>query len=493
MKELRHFINNEWHDSSGGGTFDSVNPATKEPVARVADGTGDDMNRAVAAAQDAFESGGWSEMEPDERAGHLLKAAEILKRREKEFAELECLDSGKPISETSVIDIPFSIRALEYFAHLGREIKGEIIPVPGKQVFDFQTYEPYGVVATITPWNFPLHLFTRSTCPALAAGNTVVSKTSPMTPITSGLMGEIFEEAGFPPGVINIVHGGAEPGTALVSHPDVRMIAFTGSEAVGRQIMETAAKSPIIKKMILELGGKGPLIAEPDCDLEGAVNSVLVGFCLTQGQVCCASTRLYLHEDIYEEYMESLLDRVGKLKIGDPMNQETQFGALMNPQQLEKVERYVEEAKQDGAKVLVGGERVTEEPCDKGWFYRPTVMEVEDNKMACVQEEIFGPVLAVIRYRDLDDAIRMANDSPFGLGAAIWSNNPKTLFKAGRALDAGTVWMNTNVISTMEAPFGGNKNSGIGREYGAMGIREYMKVKNQILHTADEFLNFYGF
>ena len=493
MHDLKHFINNQWCEASGGGTFESFNPATAEPIAHVADGTTEDVNQAVAAAHDAFESGVWSELEPDERAGYLLKAAEILKRRSEEFAELECLDSGKPIRETTVIDIPYSIRALEYFANLGREIKGEVIPVPGKQVFDFQTYEPYGVVATITPWNFPLHLFTRSTCPALAAGNTVVSKTSPMTPMTSGLMGEVFAEAGFPSGVVNIVHGGAEPGTTLVSHPDVRMIAFTGSEAVGRRIMETAANSPIIKKMILELGGKGPLIAEPDCDLDGAVNSVLIGFCLTQGQVCCASTRLYLHDRIYDQYMETLVERVENLKIGDPMQPETQFGAMMNPQQLEKVERYVKEAVEDGAEILTGGEKITDPPCDRGWFYRPTVMEVEDNSMACVQEEIFGPVLAVIRYQELDDAIRMANDSPFGLGAAIWSNNPKTLFRAGRELDAGTVWMNTNVMSTMEAPFGGNKNSGIGREYGMCGIREYMKVKNQILHTAEDFPNFYGF
>ena len=492
MKDLQLFINNQFCNSSSGATFETVNPATKELVAKVAEATADDVNRAVAAAQAAFESGVWSEIEPDERAGYLLRAAEILRRRADEFAEWECLDSGKPIRETKLIDIPYSARALEYFGNISREIKGEVIPVPGKQVFDFQTYEPHGVVAAITPWNFPLHLFTRSTCPALAAGNSVVAKTSPMTPMTSGLMGEIFSEAGFPPGVINIVHGGAEPGSALVSHPDVRMIAFTGSEAVGRRIMEASARSPIIKKMILELGGKGPLIAEPDCDLDGAVNSVLVGFCLAQGQVCCASSRLYLHNDIYDDFIKLILDRVEKIRIGDPMDPDTQFGAMMNPEQLERVDRYVKQATDDGAKLLIGGEKITEPPCDRGWFYRPTVLEVNDNKMTCVQEEIFGPVLSVLRYRDLDEALLMANDSPFGLGAAIWSNNPKTLFKAARKLDAGTVWMNTNIMSTMEAPFGGNKNSGMGREYGTMGIREYMKVKNQILHIAPEYPNFYG-
>lgn len=490
---LQLFIDNEWCDSVSGKTFESINPATTNPIASVSEATSDDVDLAVSAAQRAFESGVWSDLEPDERASVLIKVAELLRRRAKEFAELECRDTGKPISETLAIDIPYSIRAFEYFANISREIKGEVIPVPGRQVFDFQTYEPHGVVAAITPWNFPLHLFTRATCPALATGNTVVAKSSPLTPVTCAMMGELFLEAGCPPGVINIIHGGAEAGSALVSHRHVRMITFTGSEAIGRQVMEGSARSPIIKKMVLELGGKGPLIADSDCDIDGAVNSALVGFCLTQGQVCCATTRLYLHEDIYDAYLSLLRERIDRLIIGDPMNPQTQFGAMMSLDQLERVDHLVKDAVNDGARVLTGGEIYRVPPCDQGWFYRPTVLETDDNSLRCMQEEIFGPVLAVVKYKKLEDAIRMANDSSFGLGASIWSNDVKTLFSAGRKLDAGTVWMNTNLMSTMEAPFGGNKNSGIGREYGMHAIHEYMKIKNQILHTAPGFPDHYGF
>ncbi|MFA9480344.1 aldehyde dehydrogenase [Phycisphaerales bacterium AB-hyl4] len=491
MLQLRLLIDNEWSDAQQSRTFPVTNPATGEVIAQAAEASADDVDRAVGAARSAFERGEWSEREPDDRADILLRVASLLNERQAEFARLECLDSGKPIRETSTVDIPYSIRAFEYFANIAREVKGEVIPVKGKRVLDFQTFEPHGVVAAITPWNFPLHLFTRAICPALAAGNTVVAKTSPMTPATSGLLGELLLAAGMPAGTINILHGGREAGEALVSHPDVRMITFTGSEPVGRSIMEASSRSPIIKKMILELGGKGAFIADADCDVEAAVASVLVGFCLTQGQVCCASTRLYLHADIYHDFLDRLVRRAESLRIGDPLDPKTQLGTLMNQAQLDRVDQAIRVAIGNGATLLTGGKRLTRPPLDKGFFYRPTILEVDRNDLPCVRDEIFGPVLTVKRITSLDEGVQLANDTDFGLGAAVWSRNVTKLFRAARQLDAGTVWMNMNLMSTMEAPFGGNKNSGIGREYGTMGLREYMKVKNQMVSLEDEASDFY--
>jgi len=493
MKTLKLFIDNQWCDSDKGKTFDLTNPANGQVIASVVDATAADVDRAVAVATRTFNSGVWSKMLPDDRARIMLEVARLLGERALEFAQLECQDSGKPIGETTAIDIPSSMRALAYFANIAREIKGEVIPIQGHDIFDFQTYEPYGVVAAITPWNFPLRLFTRAISPALAAGNCVVAKTSPLTPLTSGMLGQLFLEAGMPAGVINIIHGSAEPGQALVSHPDVHMITFTGSEKVGRSIMQASAQSKVIKKMILELGGKGAFVADADCDIDAAVNSVLVGFCLTQGQVCCASTRLYLHQDIYEPFMKLLIERAQKIKIGDPMDPQTQFGTLMNQTQLDNIDQAIHQAVNDGARLVTGGKRLIKPPLDKGFFYPPTILEVDDNALDCVQQEIFGPVLTVKRIASLDEGVDLANDSCYALSAAIWCRDIKKLFKAARRLDAGTVWMNMNLMSTMEAPFGGSKNSGLGREYGTMGLREYMKVKNQMIYLDPQEPDFYGF
>lgn len=494
MLQIKHFINNEYCDSSNKKVFNTENPATGEVLANVADAGVSEVTRAVNVAKSTFDSGIWSELEPDDRAEIMLNTANLLKKRSKEFAEWECKDSGKPISETTEIDIHYSIRALEYFANIAREIKGEVIPLKDKKnIFDYQTYEPHGVVAAITPWNFPLHLFTRAVCPALAVGNTVVSKTSPMTPITSSMMGELFKEAGMPAGVINIIHGGTAPGELLVSHEDVRMITFTGSEGVGRSIMEASSKSKIIKKMVLELGGKGAFIANDDCNISAAVNSVLIGFCLTQGQVCCASTRHYLHEGIYDLFLSLLKERCESLRIGNPMDIDTQFGALMNATQLSKIEEAINRAKADGATVITGGEKLFGDFYDKGHFFPPTILEVVDNKLDCMQSEIFGPVLTVKKINSLDEGIKLANESCYGLGASIWSNDLANLFNSAKKIDAGTVWMNANLMSTMEAPFGGNKNSGIGREYGKVGLLEYMKIKNNMLCIEQDKNDYYGF
>jgi acyl-CoA reductase-like NAD-dependent aldehyde dehydrogenase len=494
MQKLKLFIDNQWSEASDRGTFTSLDPSKNEPIAELAAATPKDVDRAVQAAKKAFASGVWSDIDPDKRAEIMLKAADIMRRRLKELARWEALDVGKPIYETENVDILYAIRAMEYFANQAREIKGEVIPLPGNAAFDWVSYEPYGVAACITPWNFPLHLATRCICPAIATGNTVVAKPSSLAPITPVLLGEIFQEAGLPAGVVNIVTGsGASTGEALISHPEVRMISFTGSVEVGKRLLETSAKSPIIKKVILELGGKGPFIAEADCDVVGAVNSLIVGFCLMQGEVCCASTRLFLHEKVYATFMEKLVKRVNSLKLGDILDPKTQMGSLISRDQLKKVDGYVKQAIAEGAKVAAGGEPYTAPPCDKGNYYRPTVLENVNNKMKCAQEEIFGPVLVVIKYRDLDEAIAMANDSPYALGATFWSENPKKLFYAAKKIDAGILWLNTNVMSKIEAPYGGNKNSGLGREDGTVGLKEYLKVKNNVLFIAKEYDNFYNF
>ena len=492
MQKFKLFVNNEWVDSSDGKVFQVLDPSKNEVIAEVASATEKDVDSAVKAARNAFNKGIWSELEPDERAEYMLKAADIMKRRLKELAKWETMEVGKTISESENVDMPYSIRAMEYFANQAREIKGEVIPIPGKYAFDYVTYEPYGVVGSIVPWNFPLHIATRSVCPAIATGNTVVLKPSSHTPITALLLGEIILEAGFPAGVVNIVPGpGDITGNAILAHPDINMVSFTGSVEVGRKVIESSAKA--IKKVILELGGKGAFIAEPDCDIDGAVNSLIVGFCLTQGQVCCASTRLFLHEKIYEEFIDKLVKRVKSLKIGDTMDSSTQMGALINKEQLEKVDNYVKIGVKEGAKIICGGEKFNVSPFDKGEYYEPTILENVRNDMKVAREEIFGPVLAVMRYKDIDEAINMANDNNYGLGATIWSENPRTLYWTSKKLDAGTVWMNTNVMSKIEAPYGGNKDSGLGREDGTIGLKEYLKIKNNILFVGKQYDNYYNF
>lgn len=493
MQKFKFLINNEWVDASSGKTYQVLDPSKNEPIAEVALADKEDVDRAVKAAREAFDKGIWSELDGDERAEYMLKAAELMRKRTKELAKWETLECGKPISESEDIDMPYSIRAMEYFANQAREIKGEVIPIPGGYAFDYVTYEPYGVVGSIVPWNFPLHLATRTLCPAVATGNSVVLKPSSFTPITAILLGEIILEAGFPPGVVNIISGpGDTAGNAMLSHPDINMISFTGSLEVGRKVLEASAK-PRIKKVILELGGKGPFIAEADCNIDGAVNSLIVGFCLEQGEVCCASTRLFLHEKIYKEFMEKLVARAKSLKLGETMDPTTQMGALISRTQLEKVDGCVKEAIRDGAKLVCGGEKLNVSPFNKGNYYKPTILENVTNDMRCAQEEIFGPVLVVIKYQKLEEAIKQANDTVYGLSATIWSENIKTLYWAAKKLDAGTVWMNTNVMSKIEAPYGGNKDSGLGREDGTIGLKEYLKVKNNILFVGKEYDNFYDF
>lgn len=490
MKKLKLFIDNEWVEPSDGKYFTSYCPATGEPLAELALASSKDVDKAVKAARKAFPE--WSKMDGDKRADLMMKVLEILRKRKEEFAQMEAKDVGKPITEARDTDLPYTFRALEFFSNLGRQVRGNVIPLPGNKAFCYETYEPYGVVGSVIPWNFPLHIATRTICPALSAGNTVVLKASSLAPVTCSMMAELFLEAGYPKGVFNVVSGsGSITGEAILRHPDINMVSFTGSSEVGRKCLKTSAETNL-KKVLLELGGKGPFIAAKDCLVDDAVNSLIVGFNFMQGEVCCASTRAYVHKDIYDEFVAKLVKRCNSIKLGDIMDSKTQMGALIDENQYKIVESYVQGAIKDGAKLLAGGSRYIEPPCDKGYFYKPTVFEVGSNDLKCVQEEIFGPVVVVKKFSDINEALAMANDTVYGLGATIWSEDYRTLIKGSETLNAGIVWMNTNVMSKIEASYGGNKLSGIGREGGVVGFMEYLKCKNNVLYMGPKD-NYYGF
>jgi len=488
--EFKLFINNKWVNSEGKKVFISYSPASGEPLAKLAFASNRDVDKAVAAARAAFKD--WSKKDGDYRANLMIKALDIMKKRHKELAEWEAKDVGKPITEAIDVDLPYAFKAMEYFSNLARQIRGNVIPLPENNALCYETWEPYGVVGSIIPWNFPIHIATRTICPAISAGNTVVLKSSSLAPITCNLLGEIFLEAGYPPGVLNIVSGtGSITGEAMLLHPDIDMISFTGSTKVGRRCLEASSQSNL-KKIILELGGKGPFIAEKDCMLSQAVNSLIIGFCFMQGEVCCASTRAYVHENIYDEFIEKLVKRCNSVKIGNIMDRSTKMGSLIDENQFNVVDGYVKRAIKDGAKLLCGGERIMTSPFDKGYFYRPTVLEVDNNSMECVQEEIFGPVCTVMKYGSFNEALKLANDTVYGLGATIWSEDSKKLYRAAKEFNAGIVWMNTNVMSKIEASYGGNKFSGTGREGGVVGLMEYLKCKNNVLYVGpvDNYYNF---
>jgi len=494
MKSFKLFYGNQWMDAESGKTFTTQNPCTGEIIAELACASREDTQKAVEAANCAFKSGVWSGLDYDERAGYLHKVADILERRFDEFAKWEAMDTGKPIRETRMIDIPLSIRAFRFHADSVKSLKGQVITVPGHHLFDYVTYEPYGVVGSIAPWNFPLHLLTRSIGAALAAGNTVVCKAATMTPVTSQMLGEIFEEADIPAGVYNIISGpGSVVGEELLAHDDVAMVALTGSEEVGRRLMEASAQARRIKKLSLELGGKSAMIVDKNCDLNAAVNSAIQGFCTNQGEVCVSTSRLLLADEIHDTFMEQMLKKISRLKIGHCLDESTHIGALISEGHLQSVQGFVDRAVQQGAKLRAGGRRLTCGIYDKGCFYPPTVFENVTPEMEIFHEEVFGPVLSVTKYSTMEEAVELANATRFGLGAAIFSEDIRTIYWVAEKLDAGTVWMNCSSKSNIETPFGGNRNSGVGREDGTEGLLEYLKVKNHILYVAPQYDNFFEF
>ena len=494
MKQFKLFINNEWVDAEGGKTFETKNPCTGEVIATLAYASAADTRKAIDAADAAFRAGVWSGLDAEARGKYLHRVADILESRLEEFARWEAMDTGKPIRETRSIDISLAIRAFNFHADNMKALNGKVIPVPGQPLFDYTSYEPYGVVGSIAPWNFPLHLLTRSIAAALAAGNTVVCKAATLTPVTSQLLGEVFLDAGVPAGVFNIVSGpGGVVGEELLASDKVAMVALTGSESVGRRLMAASSEAKHIKPLSLELGGKSPIIVEPDCDWNGALNSVVLGFCMNQGEVCVSTSRLLLADEIYDKFMAELVKRVQAIRIGDCLDDNTQMGSLISRDHRETVHGFVERAVAAGATIRCGGHMLTDAPYDKGNFYAPTIVENVTRDMEIFQEEVFGPVLSVTRYKTLDEAIALANATRFALGAAVFTEDIRKMYWTAEKVDAGTVWMNCATKSNIETPFGGNRNSGLGREDGVEGLLEYLKVKNHIWYMGGEYDNFFDY
>ncbi len=469
------FINGKWEEAASGKRFDTLNPATGKVLAQVAEADAGDVDRAVAAARRAFESGPWATMAAADRGKLLWKISLLLEKYADELAELETLNNGKPIFESRYVDIPFVVEILQYYAGWATKIHGETIPVRGA-FFNYTLREPVGVVGAITPWNFPLLLASWKIAPALAAGNTVVLKPAEQTPLTALRFAEICREAGLPDGVLNVVPGyGPTAGAALVRHPGVDKIAFTGETRTGMEIMREAAST--LKKISLELGGKSPNIVFADADLEAAVRGAHLGIFYGKGEVCAAGSRLFVEESIHDQLMEKLADRARKTVPGDPLHPKTRLGALVSAEQRDKVLSYIEAGKQAGARLVAGGGPAKVDGFD-GFFVEATVFDGVRSEMKIAQEEIFGPVLATLTFRDMDEVIEQANSTIYGLAAAVWTRDVRKAHAVARRLKAGTVWVNTYNNYDAASPFGGYKMSGFGRELGMHALDLYTQVKS---------------
>jgi aldehyde dehydrogenase (NAD+) len=474
IEHKKLLINNDWRDAAGGKTMDVVNPATEEVIATVASADKSDVDEAVKAARAAL-NGPWGKMSARERGRLVSKLADRLLEKADEVARLETLHNGKPIFESRQIEIPAAAECLEYFAGWADKVMGETIPVKGNYL-TYTLREPLGVVAAIVPWNFPLLLAAWKVAPALACGNVVILKPASQTPLTAIALGEIAVEVGLPPGVLNVITGpGSSVGQAIVEHPGIDKIAFTGDTSTGKGIMRAAADT--LKKITLELGGKSPNIILPDADLEAALRGATTGIFYGKGEVCAAGSRLLVAKSIKSEFMEKLAARAKKMVAGDPMDPKTRYGALASKKQLETVERYVDIAKKEGATLVAGGARA-DIGTGKGYFYQPTVFDNVAPESTISREEIFGPVLATIEFADIDEAIARANDSPYGLAAAVWTRDIKKAHYVARKLQAGTVWINTYNVYDTAAPFGGYKASGFGREMSSHALEHYTQVKS---------------
>lgn len=471
----RMWIGNEWADAEDGGTFATVNPATGETIAEVASGQAADIDKAVAAAREALTSKAWGRMNPHKRSKLLWKLADAIDANADELAALETTDNGKPYFESRKVDLPSVAENFRYFAGMADKIQGGTIPVAGP-FFNYTLREPVGVVGCITPWNFPLSLATWKVAPALACGNTVVLKPAEQTPLTAIRLAELAAEVGFPPGVLNVVPGfGETAGAALVAHAGVDSIAFTGSTEVGKIVMRAAAET--LKKVSLELGGKSPNIVLADADLDAAVRGATTGIFYGKGEVCAAGSRVLVERSIYDDFVEAFAARAAKMTVGDPMDSNTRLGAIVSEEQLERIMGYVAAGKSEGARLVTGGERTTVN--GKGNFVTATVFADVEPGMKIAQEEIFGPVAAVIPVDDMEDAIATANQSIYGLAAGVWTRDIGKAHRIAKELHAGTVWINTYNQYDSASPFGGYKQSGFGRDLGyEAAIDKYTQVKS---------------
>ena len=469
--QTKILIDGKWRDALSGKTFETINPATEEVIAEVAEGDHADIDLAVTAARKAFDTGPWRKTDARDLGRMLNKLADLMEKNIDELAMLETLDNGKPISESRHADLPLVIDCLRYYAGWADKIHGQTLPVRGNY-FSYTKKEPVGVAGQIIPWNFPMLMVSWKWGPALAAGCTIVMKPAEQTPLSCLRMGELALEAGFPDGVINIVPGfGETAGDALVKHPGVDKIAFTGSTEIGRLIMRNAADT--FKRITLELGGKSPNIVFADADLDAAVDGSIVGLYLNQGQCCCAGSRMFVQDSVYDRVVESLATKVGNRRLGDPFDPATEMGPQVDQAQFDKTISYIEHGIQQGARCVTGGERFG----DKGYFVKPTIFADVQDDMKIAREEIFGPVLSVIKFSEIEEVITRANATEYGLAADVWTRDIGKAHTIANRVRAGTVWINCYDVFDAAAPFGGFKSSGIGRELGEKALDNYTEMK----------------
>ncbi len=487
MKRHRLYVNGEFVDATSASTLDVIDPATGEVLAQTPDADAADVGRAVDAARAAFDDGPWKDLTAQDRGRILFALANVVRERADELAALETRNSGKPIVEAEY-DIADVATCFEYYGGLATKIQGDVLPVPDNAM-SLALREPVGVAGQIVPWNYPLMMAAWKIAPAICAGCTMVLKPAEQTPLTVLELATSFAAAGLPPGVVNIVTGtGGRAGAAIVAHPGVDKIAFTGSVEVGKTIMRSAADG--LKKLSLELGGKSPNIFFADADFDAAVDGALFGVFVNQGEVCSAGSRILVQRSIYDEFVEALVEKTRAIRIGPPLDRATRLGALISREQLDRVRQYQEIGKTE-AKLAVGGGRATGAGLDKGFFVEPTIFYDVDNSSRIAREEIFGPVACVIPFDREDEALRIANDTHFGLAAAVWTRDIFRALRTVKRLRAGIVWVNHMQPTYVEAPWGGYKQSGFGRELGTWGVDEYLNVKQVFINLSEDPIGWY--
>jgi len=478
IQQTECFIGGKWVPSASGKTFDTIHPATEEVICQVAEGDKEDVDAAVDAAREAFDNGPWRSMDARDRGALIYKLAELIEEEAEELAALETLDNGKPINDSRTADIPLVIDTLKYYAGWADKIEGKTIPIRG-DFFCYTRREPVGVVGQIIPWNFPALMTAWKWGPALAAGCTIVMKPAEQTPLTCLRMARLAQKAGIPDGVINVVPGyGPTAGAALVAHPGVDKIAFTGELSTAKIIQRSAAET--MKRLTFELGGKSPNVIFADADLDAAIEGAHMALYFNQGQCCCAGSRLYVEQKVYDEVIDRIADKNKSTKIGDPFDPETQQGPQVDQAQFDKILKYVEYGKQDGAKCVTGGKRHGV----KGFFIEPTLFAGVTDEMRISREEIFGPVMSALKFKNVDEIIKRSNDTNFGLAAAVWTRDVSKAHRYAKEVRAGTVWVNCYDVFDAAAPFGGFKQSGLGRELGEAALDNYTESKTVTVSLA---------